>query len=716
MQERFTVRYETVQSASPQTPAPTHNRLRAALVRCLARLDLTTARATYALRSILAAWLALVVAYLLDLHAPYAAASTVLLVIHPVQGAVIGKGAWRVLGTLAGMLATFVLMSAFGQMPWLFLLGFGLWLGMCVVGMALLRHFRAYAATLAGYTVGLAAYGALQHPELTFENVMGRGSSVLVGVVCLGVVSALFSTRSVRSRLEAQLSRLAAATAETLATQHEAVGNDAHATPTRMDTARRNLIVEVYGVDDLLALGKAESEDLAQRAMAVRHAMASLSAALVGGTPPLPSDSASMRALRTLQPALEQAWRDAGLAVARGPQGIAQAMQRLGEARIRLIATLAGTSLAQPAEQAALLISGDRLLEQIDDYLAALDGIGAMYRPRPQAKQPSVPFYRDTTAAIQNGLRAMLTVVLGGAFWIATGWPHGNMMLAGLAAACALLATAPNPAAGAIEFIKGTVAAVLMAFLCAFCVLPHIEGLPLLLLVLGLFWLPGIYASSFPKYGLAGVAYLIGFNTLAATANPMRYDFTVFLNASVAWILATLFTLLGYRLLLPRNLTRDADRLRLRIRNDALAVLRGRRADRRIWQLRQQHRMAQLGALLKMQPAAMDRALGDALASLHLGRELLRMREWLQRAPRMSPLHLPVTSVLQRMARRADDPRMAARHASRAASSLTRVLAKEEALLADRQRLSTALLDVAALLEGHAVYFSHPSRRRSHAQ
>jgi uncharacterized membrane protein YccC len=229
-------------------------------------MDLTTARATYILRSILAAWLALVVAYLLDLHAPYAAASSVLLVINLVQGAVIGKGTWRMLGTLAGMLATFVLMSTFGQMPWLFLLGFGLWLGICVVGMTLLRHFRAYAATLAGYTVGLAAYGALQHPQLTFEHVMGRGSSVLVSVACLGLVSSLFSTRSVRSRLEDQLSRLASATAETLATQHEAVGNDAHDAPTQMDSARRDLIVEVYGVDDLLALGKAESEDLAQRA------------------------------------------------------------------------------------------------------------------------------------------------------------------------------------------------------------------------------------------------------------------------------------------------------------------------------------------------------------------------------------------------------------------------------------------------------------------
>ncbi|MQT88054.1 FUSC family protein [Pseudomonas nabeulensis] len=669
------------------------------------------------MRSVLAACLALVVAYLLDLHAPYAAASSVLLVINPVQGAVIGKGTWRMLGTLVGMLAAFVLMSAFGQMPWLFVLAFGFWLGICVVGMTLLRHFRAYGAMLAGYTVGLAAYDALQHPQLTFDSVMGRGTSVLVGVACLGLVSALCSTRSVRTRLEAQLRRLAAATAETLATQHNAISDgDAHADSPRVSPVRRSLITEVYGMDDLLALGKAESEDLAQRAMAVRHAMASLFAALVGGMPPRQPDSAGMRALRALRPEVEQAWRDAGQAIGRGPQGIAQAMQCLHEVRERLIETLAGTSLPEPGEQAALLITGDRLVEQIDDYLAALDGISAIHRPRPQSKLPPVPFYRDTTAAIQNGLRAMLTVVLGGAFWIVTGWPHGNMMLAALAACCALLATAPNPAAGAVEFIKGTVAAVLMAFLCTFQVLPHIEGLPLLLVVLGLFWLPGIYATSFPRYGLAGVTYLVGFTTLASASNPMHYDLNVFLNASVAWILGTCFTLLGVRLILPRNLTRDIDRLRLRIRDDALAVLRGGRADRRIWQLRQQHRMAQLGALLKAQPVAMDHAIGDALASLHLGRELLRLQQWLRQAPRTSPLYLPLATTLRRMAHRADDPLKAARHASRGARSLMRTVAVQQTGTADGQRLSAALLDVAALLEGHAAYFSHLSRSRNHAQ
>ena len=70
--------------------------LRSWIFRGLPYLDLTTPRATYVMRSILAAGMALVVAYMLDLRAPYSAASSVLLVINPVQGAVIGKGVWRI--------------------------------------------------------------------------------------------------------------------------------------------------------------------------------------------------------------------------------------------------------------------------------------------------------------------------------------------------------------------------------------------------------------------------------------------------------------------------------------------------------------------------------------------------------------------------------------------------------------------------------------------
>ena len=88
----------------------------------LLRCDLATPQATYVLRATLAAWLALSIAYFLELEMPYSAASTVLLVINMNHGAVIGKGTWRVIGTLFGVATAFIMMSAFGQMPLLFIL------------------------------------------------------------------------------------------------------------------------------------------------------------------------------------------------------------------------------------------------------------------------------------------------------------------------------------------------------------------------------------------------------------------------------------------------------------------------------------------------------------------------------------------------------------------------------------------------------------------
>lgn len=713
--------------------SPRLSRFRDGLARGLPYLDLTTPRATYVMRSILAACLALVVAYLLELHAPYAAASSVLLVINPVQGGVIGKGVWRVLGTLVGMLAAFVLMSAFGQMPWLFLFGFGVWLGVCVVGMTLLRHFRAYGATLAGYTVGLAAYGAMQHPERTFDQVMGRGASVLIGVVCLALVSAVFSSRSMHSRLAILLDRLAAATAGVLATHHQAIQGNAEPGAKPLDAGRRSLITEVYGVDDLLALGKAESADLAHRAGTVRHTMVSLFSALVGGAPPLREHSAGLAALSALQPDWEEAWREVAQALAQesgsagrgpaergptghGPTSTTRAIERLYALRARLVSVLSATSLDDASEQAALMIAGDRLIEQLDDYLQAIEGIERFHQATPTPAGVSVPFHRDTVAACQNGVRALLTVLMGGAFWIATGWTEGNMMLAGLAAACALLSTAPNPALGAVEFIKGTVAAVAMAFLCTFIVLPHVSGLPLLLVTLSLFWLPGVYATTMPRYALAGVAYLVAFTTLAAADNPMRYDFALFLNGAVAWILATCFTLLGFKIVLPRNGARDVTRLRQRIRDAALATLRNEPPDAPAWQWRQQHRIAQLGALLRAQPQAMDRAIAQALTSLHLGREILRLRRWLRQAPQDAEWPRVVARTLRHLRQRANDPARAARHARRAATSLARLPVRSNATMDEVRRVAVVLLDIAALLERHANDVPYSSEGHTHAQ
>lgn len=688
----------TAQDTRPQPPAWPGAASRAWTL--LQRLDIATPRAAYVARSLLAAALALGVAYLLELESPYSAASTVLLVINPNQGAVIGKGMWRFIGTLIGMLAAFALMAAAGQMPLLFILGFGAWLGLCVAGMTVLRHFRASGVVVAGYTIGLATYGAMGHPERTFEHVMARGSTVAVGVACLTLVAALLSRRGVRARLEAAYAGLAARVARAIAAPDG-------------ERVRQGLVGEIYGVDDLLALGKAESDELARRAAAVRNGMAALFGALVGVGETLPPGAAA-QALATLREPLARAWNEAARALEAGAAGAFAARRILEDARG---ACAAAIPLPDAQAEADLLIGADRLLEQIDAYLDALAGLQALARPSAGASGGVAPvrFHRDYGGALRNGLRSMLAIVLAGLFWLGTGWPHGDMMLLVLAPYCALLATAPDPVAGARAFVRGTLWAVPAAAFCAFGVLPLIDGFPLLVLVLAAFWLPGVYATGAPATALAGLAYLVAFNTLTAASNPMHYGLPAFLNYAAAWVLATIFALLAFRLILPRDPAREFARLRATVRDEALALLRGGHARPEAWQQRQQHRVAQLGALLKSRPALLSEALAQSLAAMHLGREVLRIRRALRRRELPDGAQHAAMQGLERLARQPGPPSRAAVHAKRTARLLA---CHADAALPQRaqvQKVMAAFADIHALARGHAAYFDAETSREPEA-
>ena len=422
----------TAQDTRPQSPAWPGAASRAWTL--LQRLDIATPRAAYA-RSLLAAALALGVAYLLELESPYSAASTVLLVINLNQGAVIGKGMWRFIGTLIGMLAAFALMAAAGQMPLLFILGFGAWLGLCVAGMTVLRHFRASGVVVAGYTIGLATYGAMGHPERTFEHVMARGSTVAVGVACLTLVVALLSRRGLRARLEAAYAGLAARVARAIPAPDG-------------ERVRQGLVGEIYGSTTCWPWARPNPMSwCGARGRAQRYDGLVRRAGRRGRDP----------AARRRRPGPGDAAGTAGASLERGRpcagrrRGGAFAARRILEDARGARAAATAIQLPDAQAEAALLIGADRLLEQIDAYLEALAGLQALARPSAGTRGGIVPvrFHRDYRGALRNGLRSMLTIVLAGLFWLGTGWPHGDMMLLVLAPYCALLATAPDPVAGA---------------------------------------------------------------------------------------------------------------------------------------------------------------------------------------------------------------------------------------------------------------------------
>lgn len=450
-----------------------------------------------------------------------------LLVANANQGAVLAKGMWRVIGTLIGGLGAILLMSFFAQTPALFILGFGLWLGLCTGGAMIFRHFRASGTAVAGYTIGLATYGSLEHPDTSLEHALGRMAAVVLGVVCLAIVTALLSARATPTKLYASLARLIGAVGRVIASRLPGQ-------TTQEAAPAAGLVPDLFALDDLLELASAESAQVALRAGTAREGIAALFAGLVGATEwssPEPPHPIIERAASRIRQAV-----DAASKLLDSVSGAEQAHALVKAARHDLKSYVVEAESLEGVEELEVPIRLNRLIEMVEDYEAALISLARLRSGRLHRTRRSFRFHRDWRAGLDNGLRSFLAIILGSAFWIATAWPDGTLMLVVLAPYCALLAMTGNPAAVAVEFVKGTIVAVPASFICAFLILPLIDGFPLLIASLAPFWIAGLYATTNPKYAMSALAYLVAFNTLVGATNPMTFNLASWCNQVCGWL------------------------------------------------------------------------------------------------------------------------------------------------------------------------------------
>ena len=587
------------------------------------------------------------------------------------------------MGTLVGTLAAFVLTALFAQKMLLFVVALGFWLGLCVGVMSLVRHFYATAAVVAGYTVCLALGPAMVEPEAAFEHIVTRASAVIVGVCCLSLVTVLFSRRTVSGRVRQRLVSLCAATLA-LAARH------AGAADGELERRRRTLAGEVYAVDDLLGVGRAESRVLSAALPAIRGGLAALFSTLMEFRFAGETHWARCLAERGLALPMADDLRLLGGQLERGELDFAGAARRLASLRGRLAAIRRGL----PTDQADACREGlfmERLDEQLDDLQAALrgsPGSTAGPRRRPPSGLPStLPrglAQRRASLAGDAGRRRPVVPQRVGPGADPAGGARPLLHAAGSLALSA---------EGTRNFIRGTLYAIPAALLCKFLLLPLINGFPLLLLCLAFFWSFGIQATTVPRRALQGIAYLIAFNTLVATGNLARFDFGDFANQSCAWVLALCISLLVYRLL-PKDLERHSASLLDHLRRETLALLRRRAGfDAHAWQARQQHRIAQLGALHGMEHPRSALALRLGFVSLQLGRESRRLWRALAGLDPAAAEARWIERALRAIAVRHRDPPLAARHARRAGARLA---------AAGEWRLAAILTDLAWLLRAYS--------------
>ena len=438
----------------------------------------------HTIRAVLAVWLALYLAYFLQLDSPYSAATTALIVVHPVRGGLFSKSIWRIFGTLLGAVAAVTLVAAFPQQPVLFLLGVSVWLGIFTFVASLLRHFRAYGAVLAGYTVGLIAFGALDHPGSIVNLALARVAVATIGVLSAAFVSMLEHGSVGQAGLQRRMAALMGRVASLLRNELRGQPARGELTPMTLDLA---------GIDEIIEFASVELFEISRRSNALRLGIVELFDAFIAGrhTIRMVRDAPDDHAVAGLGAAAMDAVLTRLIQFADTPEaGARRDLLRAIQAAQDELDTLMQRSTCG----AHLMILGQQreLVVQLSRAVSSID----VDCDEPRAKPIRLRTDLNWHMAFRNGLRAMIAMGLGSVFWIVTAWPFGGAMLEMLAVICGLLASSPSAGAASVDFAKGMVLAALLAFMCVFGMLANITGFPLFALSLFPFVAGGAYAST----------------------------------------------------------------------------------------------------------------------------------------------------------------------------------------------------------------------------
>jgi uncharacterized membrane protein YccC len=593
----------------------------------------------FVFKTVAAALVALWIAFRLGFDSPRTSMLSVFIVSQPQTGLVLAKSFWRTVGTLVGCLATFVLVGLFAQDRELFLLAMSVWVGLCTAGAALFRNFRAYAFVLAGYTACLIGFPSALHPQITFNTAVFRVSEVMLGILCAGVITDLVLpqplglglVKAVRGGYKEFLGFVAGALR----------GQLDHATQER---SHDHFVANVIAFEALRDAAYFENPDARVRSGRLRL----FNSEFMAATTSIHMLHQMMQRLRRRRchHALEQLarlYRELSdvLLPEGGPMPATAAeaaplARKLGEYRDTLPPRIAAAreAVARDADASELLdfdSAADLLQRFAADMHHYTESYASLAHPgiRPPARQaPRYVAHADPITAVIAGLRGVVALLAVSTFWIVTAWPSGPNAAILACVFCCLFASAPAPLLAMRGLGIGFAWGLLAAFVCAFVVLPPLDGFALLAAGMAPFIMIGVKLMTQPRTAGIGVGYLLMFGNIVGVENVTRFDPAGVINDGLASLAGALAATLAFALLVPA----DSRRLRLHLvrslRRRALLACTGSLHNLR-------HRFENstrdlLGQLL----TGADRAAGEdrrllarALSVLETGHAIIDLRE-----------------------------------------------------------------------------------------
>jgi len=521
----------------------------------------------FSAKTFTAAMLAYYIALRIGLPKPYWAILTVYIVSQGSAGASLGRGVYRLCGTIIGAAATVAIVPNFANEPVLCSLILSCWIGLCLYFSLLDRTPRAYAFVLAGYTASLIGFPGVADPGAMFDTAAVRVQEILLGIGCAVLIHRFILPRPMTGQFTGKLS----------ATLKDARGLAREALKGLPDVQGRHARAAL--ASDLLALNGLATHlpyDAATVA-APRKALDRVHDLLARLIPLSTEIEDRLHALHPLSDAeadMHCLLYDIDHWLRAGTPSSDELVER---ARRHGASGLATNLCGHLAELIELLDTCDRLGAQI------VDGARRQRDYSPDAHPTGYVYHRDRWMAVRGAMGAIAGIFAGCLLWIWSALADGALALSIVGVACALFGNFDAPRPFVIKYLIGSLYAVAISLAYSFVILPRVSDFPVLVAVLAPTLLLAGSMQARPPTTMLALGITLSFPILTGLGASYTGDFAVFLNSTVALVIGTGFAAVSMTLFQTVPVKTAIDRLLCASRRDVARRARGHAMDEARW-------------------------------------------------------------------------------------------------------------------------------------